>query len=912
MAGRFGLRRFTWSNPMYLPDPHMDEEYEDVDREKQRKTAKKRKAFNIKAMFASLVVLQILVLAVTIVLLWKALDTSVATKLSDSGANWCKDEPCDHGVCLEAVDGFYCVCRGGWEGEFCETDVNECKTVGCHPLATCNNTAGSYICECHEGYEGDGIEACTDKDECSEEDICGPYSISCSNTIGSYNCSCQPGFFFSGTTCTDIDECLEEDICGPYSISCSNTIGSYDCSCQQGFFSNGTTCEDVEECEDEDICGPHSICSNTIGSYNCSCTEGYRLSNGTECEDINECLTSPCHDFADCTNLPGNYSCACKPSYRGDGKVSCKVFLCESQEDGWALGKDITDSGWSGGAQASLTNECNQPDSFPFPTPVCPGITVRTAESAPNYTYCAQSKNCKWDANYHSIVTDTPEKMAGRYGLQRSTWSNPMYGRSSWDHHMPEEYEDVELSWTVNRAKREKQRKMVKKRKTQSYNLKAILVSLIVLQILLLAVTAVILWKALDTSPVSPQPPDCDTNFCKDGPCDNGVCVEAADGFYCVCRGGWEGEFCETDVDECKTVECHPLATCENTAGSYTCKCQEGYEGDGKEACTDKDECLEDICGPNSISCSNTIGSYNCSCQQGFFFDGTSCADVDECLTSPCHDFADCTNLPGNYSCACKAQYRGDGKVSCKVFLCGSQEDGWALGEDITDGGWAGGGLTNECNQPDSFPFPTPRCPHPGNAITTAGRTDVGYTATGDSFFASFWFKAANLSGDGSRIMVVAGDPAGTDRASNYLEVHSLPEGITVRTAESAPNYTYCAQSGNCGWNANYHSIVTGLDLQTWHHVEMTLTAKPVDYMDQWQYRVDGTHTFTGGAYYQTARYDRVDWDYTYANRLKFQPRHDNWDAKFQGFFFDDIHYGVFDSGSPENVIEEYCVSFEE
>ncbi|XP_019613886.1 PREDICTED: neurogenic locus notch homolog protein 1-like [Branchiostoma belcheri] len=426
--------------------------------------------------------------------------------------------------------------------------------------------------------------------------------------------------------------------------------------------------------------------------------------------------------------------------------------------------------------------------------------------------------------------------MAGRYGLQRSTWSNPMYGRSSWDHHMPEEYEDVELSWTVNRAKREKQRKMVKKRKAQSYNLKAILVSLIVLQILLLAVTAVILWKVLDTSTVSPQPPDCDTNWCKDDPCDNGVCVEAADGFYCVCRGGWEGEFCETDVDECKTVECHPLATCENTAGSYTCECQEGYEGDGKEACTDKDECVEDICGPNSLSCSNTIGSYNCSCQQGFFFDGTSCVDVDECLTSPCHDFADCTNLPGNYSCACKAQYRGDGKVSCK----------------------------------------------------------------------------ANSSGDGSKIMVAAGDPAGTDRASNYLEVYSFPGGITVRTAESAPNYTYCAQSGNCGWNANYHNIVTGLDLQTWHHVEMTLTAKPVDYMDQWQYRVDGTHTFTGGAYYQTARYDRVDWDYVNVNRLKFQPRHANFDASFQGFFFDDIHYGVFDSSSPENVIEEYCVSFEE
>ncbi|XP_019613931.1 PREDICTED: fibrillin-1-like [Branchiostoma belcheri] len=411
--------------------------------------------------------------------------------------------------------------------------------------------------------------------------------------------------------------------------------------------------------------------------------------------------------------------------------------------------------------------------------------------------------------------------MAGRFGLRRFTWSNPMYLP---DPHLDEEYEDVD---------REKQRKIVKKRK--AFNIKAMFASLIVLQILVLAVTIVLLWKALDTS-VATKLSESGANWCADEPCDHGVCLEAVDGFYCVCRGGWEGEFCETDVNECKTIGCHPLATCNNTAGSYICECHEGYEGDGIEACTDVDECEdEDICGPNSI-CTNTIGSYNCSCIEGYrLSNGTECEDINECLTSPCHDFADCTNLPGNYSCACKAQYRGDGKVSCK----------------------------------------------------------------------------ANSSGDGSKILVAAGNPTGTDRASNNLEVYSLPGGITVRTAESAPNYTYCAQSKNCKWDANYHSIVTGLDLQTWHHVEMNLTAMPIDYMDQWQYRVDGMHTFTGGAYFQTARYDN-GWNYEYVNRLKFQPRHANFDASFQGFFFDDIHYGVFDSTSSENVIEEYCVSFEE
>ncbi|KAI8496320.1 hypothetical protein Bbelb_261610 [Branchiostoma belcheri] len=505
--------------------------------------------------------------------------------------------------------------------------------------------------------------------------------------------------------------------------------------------------------------------------------------------------------------------------------------------------------------------------------------------------------------------------------------------------------EQVERSWTVNSAKRREQRRQQNRGRRNISSRSLMFISLILLQLAVLACVAVILWRVQDAAAVTGQTEG--QTWCKDQPCQNsGVCVEATDGRYCVCKGGWEGDSCEKDVNECKTAECHHLAICENTAGSYSCQCDEGYQGDGLQSCTDKDECLEeDICGPNSISCSNTIGSYNCSCQQGFFFNGTDCVDLDECLTSPCREFADCVNLSGNYTCTCRPGYIGDGLGSCQVLLCENQEDGWSLGSSISDGSWSS--LTNDCAQPDSYPFPTSSCgseqnggqavsnassrlgyhswhfkrgydaPGSGTPYTaplneTAGRTDGNYTATGDSFFASFWFKAANASGDGSRIAVVAGNPAGNDRASNYLEVHSFPEGITVRTAESAPNYTFCAQSRNCGYNADYPSnIVTGLDSNTWHQVEMTLTAKPEDYMDQWQYRVDNTYTFTGGAYFQTARYDN-DWNYEYVNRLKFQPRHANHDASFQGFFFDDIHYGVFDSSSSENVIEEYCISFEE
>ena len=41
-------------------------------------------------------------------------------------------------------------------------DINECNniTYPCHANATCNNTNGSYICDCRKGYDGDGTN-CT-------------------------------------------------------------------------------------------------------------------------------------------------------------------------------------------------------------------------------------------------------------------------------------------------------------------------------------------------------------------------------------------------------------------------------------------------------------------------------------------------------------------------------------------------------------------------------------------------------------------------------------------------------------------------------------------------------------------------------------------------------------------------------
>lgn len=40
-------------------------------------------------------------------------------------------------------------------------DINECNgDHGCHVNAACRNTPGSFVCQCNNGYQGNGFD-CT-------------------------------------------------------------------------------------------------------------------------------------------------------------------------------------------------------------------------------------------------------------------------------------------------------------------------------------------------------------------------------------------------------------------------------------------------------------------------------------------------------------------------------------------------------------------------------------------------------------------------------------------------------------------------------------------------------------------------------------------------------------------------------
>ncbi|XP_074607749.1 uncharacterized protein LOC141860518 isoform X3 [Acropora palmata] len=76
----------------------------------------------------------------------------------------------------------------------------------------------------------------------------------------------------------------------------------------------------------------------------------------------------------------------------------------------------------------------------------------------------------------------------------------------------------------------------------------------------------------------------CSSRRCKN----NGKCLPlyAENDYKCVCKEGFTGKICESDIDECSLNKCHQNAACTNTKGSYNCTCKDGFVGDGKN-CTE-------------------------------------------------------------------------------------------------------------------------------------------------------------------------------------------------------------------------------------------------------------------------------------------------------------------------------------
>ncbi|TRY90772.1 hypothetical protein DNTS_028646 [Danionella cerebrum] len=336
--------------------------------------------------------------------------------------NECLEKPraCDGvGQCVNILGSYHCNCPQGYRqvnGTKC-LDVDECEEDAqqCIPNGECLNTEGSFLCVCDTGFMAtrdpagcQDVDECSlnentcgshDEDECLNENTCGSHST-CQNTMGSFICECGPGFMESqeGHGCVDLNECeLFGNVCGE--ATCENREGTFLCLCpdetqefdpmlakcnstppvasverkecyfnlndenlcdnvlassvtkeeccctlgagwgdncevypcpfpgtdhfarmcpaSRGFIPTANLAEnrDADECKlfENEIC-KDGFCLNTNGSYECYCKSGlYYDETKLQCVDVDECADeSNCID-GNCMNTYGSYQCFCMP-----------------------------------------------------------------------------------------------------------------------------------------------------------------------------------------------------------------------------------------------------------------------------------------------------------------------------------------------------------------------------------------------------------------------------------------------------------------------------------------------------------------------------------------------------------------------------------------------------------------------
>ena len=415
--------------------------------------------------------------------------------------------------CNNTPGSYTCQCKAGFEGDLC-TDINECGLKNsCHANASCTNNFGSYECACKADYHGNGkvckIGQCDDRGCTSNGRCISPTSD---------ECECKEGFRNKKGTnfCEDIDECLLANDCHENS-KCVNSEGSFTCSCNSGYFGDGEKC--IEGSCEDDMCPLNEECVAST-TRDCECKIGFSRNATDSCLDTDECATidEVCDTNANCTNTPGSYNCNCIENYFGDGKTcfqgSCSDANCPLSDNKKCVLPTTVDCECVEGFEFDQASVCV--DSDECKEEPCNNISSFACINTQGSFYCS----CKSGfLPAGSLCSDLDECMTSEHKCNEQEACTNTMGNY----------------------------------------------------------TCPCKNGYISEQNVCSNFDECAIGLHNCHP--NATCYDTEGSFGCYCKSGFVGNDTScVDVDECSNGfhDCSPDASCENSIGSFICSCENG------------------------------------------------------------------------------------------------------------------------------------------------------------------------------------------------------------------------------------------------------------------------------------------------------------------------------------------------